>query len=273
MSEQHTLAETRQLIEGLAALGGVQAPASIIPAVLGRLGIDEAPDAYLALDTAIGRVYVAYNRQGISAVMRADDAAQFEERFRARFGRSAAPDAGAPPRLAEAVRERLAGVGRTGDLRFDLRGLSEFEQAVLRKALEIPRGEVRPYAWIAAEIDRPQAVRAVGSALGHNPIPLLIPCHRVVRSDGRIGSYAFGSEAKRALLEAEGAQPERLEELAAGGIRYYGSDTTHIFCYPTCRHARRVTAAHLVTFRSGAEAAAAGYRPCKVCRPAEAGAA
>jgi O-6-methylguanine DNA methyltransferase len=154
------------------------------------------------------------------------------------------------------------------DVRFDLRGLSEFEQAVLRKALEIPPGEVRPYSWIAREIGRPKAVRAVGTALGGNPIPLLIPCHRVVRLDGHLGEYGLGAENKRIVLAAEGIDPNRLETLARSGIRYFGSDTTRIFCFPTCRHARRVTDAHRVVFHSDAEATLAGYRACKVCRPA-----
>jgi methylphosphotriester-DNA--protein-cysteine methyltransferase len=59
-----------------------------------------------------------------------------------------------------------------------------------------------------------------------------------------------------------------MEELAQAGVRYYGSQTTHIYCFPTCRHARRITDAHRVLLRSQADAIAAGYRPCKVCRPA-----
>jgi O-6-methylguanine DNA methyltransferase len=156
-------------------------------------------------------------------------------------------------------------------LKYDLRGLSEFERAVLLKALEIPRGQVRPYAWIAREIGRPKAVRAVGTALAGNPVPLLIPCHRVLRSDGQLGLYSMGGpEIKRALLRAEGAEPDRLEALARAGVRYNGSDTTHIYCYPTCRHARVVMERHRVTFANEAAAAAAGYRPCKVCRPPQA---
>ena len=112
-------------------------------------------------------------------------------------------------------------------------------------------------------------MRAVGTALGHNPIPLFIPCHRVVRSDGRLGQYSLiGPEAKRRVLEAEGVQVNTLEALADEGIRYFGSDTTHIFCFPTCRYNKRLTKQHRVTFGSEAQARAAGYRPCKVCRPA-----
>jgi O-6-methylguanine DNA methyltransferase len=172
-----------------------------------------------------------------------------------------------PAWLARGLNRAPRGEGK-GELRFDLRGLSEFERAVLLKALEIPRGEVRSYSWIAREIGRPKAVRAVGTVLARNPIPLFIPCHRVVRSDGHLGRYSLiGDDAKRTILAAEGIDPDALEMLASQGVRYFGSNTTHIFCFPTCRHARRTTTPHLRHFHSEAEALAAGYRPCKVCRP------
>ena len=79
---------------------------------------------------------------------------------------------------------------------------------------------MRTYGWIAAQIGRPAAVRAVGTALRKNPVPVLIPCHRVVRSDGEIGDYALGgSQAKRAILAAEGLQSDEIQRLA----RQYGS--------------------------------------------------
>jgi O-6-methylguanine DNA methyltransferase len=262
--ERKNFYETRQLLRQLADLGDVQAPSSIIPTVLARVGLS---DVYLSLEAPIGCVFVAFNDHGISALMAEEEPAHFEEAFRARFGRSVRRTDQPPHALAQAITAQLSGK-RAKALRFDLRGLTEFEQAVLLKALEIPWGQVRPYAWIAKEIGRPRAVRAVGSALGRNPIPLLIPCHRVVRSDGRIGHYIFGSEAKRTLLQTEGVQPSRLEQWAATGERYDGSDTTHIFCYPTCQHAKRISDEHRVTFKSAAEAVATGYRPCKVCRPA-----
>jgi O-6-methylguanine DNA methyltransferase len=241
---------TRQLLHDLRQLGEVEAPPRLLPRVLDAL---ELGDAYTTLETELGPVFVAYNPNGVSAVMRADSAPQFEEAFRARFGRPVRP-ASQPPR----------GLGR----RFDLRGLSEFERAVLLKALEIPRGQVRPYAWIAREIGHPAAVRAVGSALAKNPVPVLIPCHRVVRSDGHIGNYALGgSQAKRRILSAEGVDPDWLAEHARAGRRYLGSDSTRIYCFPTCQHARRVQPSHIVSFSSAAAARSAGYRPCKVCRP------
>jgi O-6-methylguanine DNA methyltransferase len=256
--------EMGTLEHDLRGLREMAAPATLLPAVLAAVGLT---DAYFPLETPIGTVFVAYNRRGISAVMLAADGGAFEQVFEEQFGRPVQAAAEPPADLQRAVIEHLQGKRR--DLRFDLRGLSEFEQAVLHKALEIPRGEVRPYAWIAREIGRPKAVRAVGTALANNPVPLVIPCHRVVRSDGIIGQYGLGGSAnKRGMLEAEGVDPGQLLELSRQGVRYLGSDTTKIYCFPTCRNARRITTQHRRHFHSGAEAGAAGYRPCKVCRPA-----
>lgn len=262
-----SLAEVRALLGQLRALADVDAPAALLSAVLGELGLDAA-DRYFSLTTPVGQIFVAFNDRGLSAVMRGESAADFERAARALLGRLVHPAAEPPARLVAALERSLRGEGKPA-LRFDLRGLSEFEQAVLLKALEIPRGEVRPYAWIAREIGRPKAVRAVGTALAHNPIPIFIPCHRVVLSDGTLGRYSMGGDTiKRAILAAEGAAPDVLDELARAGIRYYGSDTTRIFCFPTCGHAHRISPTHMRHFASAAAARAAGYRPCKVCRPA-----
>lgn len=253
--------ETERRLRGL---GAVAAPASLLPATLVGVGL---ADAYAALETAVGRVFVAYGREGVSTVRLAGDPNAFEGEFRRRFGRSARPVERLPETLSRAIGARLAGERGAGP-RLDLRGLSAFERDVLTKAAAIPRGEVRPYGWLAREIGRPGAARAVGTALGRNPVPLLLPCHRVVRGDGRAGDYVFGSAAKRALLADEGVDADALAGLAAAGVRFHGSDTTRIYCYPTCRNARRIADDHRVPFASAAAAAAAGYRPCKVCRPA-----
>ncbi|NLX42612.1 MAG: MGMT family protein [Chloroflexi bacterium] len=79
-----------------------------------------------------------------------------------------------------------------------------FQQQVLRAEHAIPRGSLSTYGRIAAHIGRPGAARAVGTALGRNPFPILIPCHRAVRSDGSLGGYAGGLPMKRALLQLEG---------------------------------------------------------------------
>jgi O-6-methylguanine DNA methyltransferase len=261
-----SLAGARDLHNRLRELARVEAPALLLGSVLSEVDI---ADRYFTLDSPLGLVYVAYNSHGISAVQRAEVPSLFEENFRHQFGRSAYITSEPPALLADELYRELRGEGRAR-IRFDLRGLSEFERAVLQKALEIPRGEVRPYAWVAREIGNPRAVRAVGTALGNNPIPIFIPCHRVVRSDGHAGQYGLGGEVnKRAILQSEGITWETLERLALEGIRYTGSDSTHVFCFPTCRYARRISSAHSVYFRSEAAAASAGYRPCKACRPAK----
>jgi O-6-methylguanine DNA methyltransferase len=197
----------------------------------------------------------------------ADDLDAVEARHEALTGRPIARAARMPESLRRRIERRLT--GERVSVRLDLRGRADFEQAVWHKALEIPHGEVRPYGWIATEIGRPGAVRAVGSALGRNPVPLVVPCHRVVRTDGAIGQYSLGGPAnKRMLLESEGVDIARLESYAAVGVRYLGSDTTRVYCHPTCHHARRISDRHRVSFRSPSDAAAAGYRACLDCRPA-----
>ncbi len=242
----------------------VPAPPRVAQAALVAVGL---ADEYAPIETPLGQVFVAWNGRGVSWVAAGDDGPTFERTFRARVGRDIARAPALPPKLHESIRRRVAGDRRVR-INLDLRGHSPFEVAVWTKALEIPRGEVRPYGWIAAEIGRPKAVRAVGTALGRNPVPLVVPCHRVVRSDGSIGQYSMGGpDAKRRILAAEGLDTRALEADAAAGRRYTGSDTTHIVCHPTCRDARRVTERHKVTFPSLTAAAAAGYRPCKHCRP------
>jgi AraC family transcriptional regulator of adaptative response/methylated-DNA-[protein]-cysteine methyltransferase len=91
-------------------------------------------------------------------------------------------------------------------LAIDVAGTA-FQEAVWRELRKIPAGETRSYAQIAAAIGQPRAVRAVGTANGDNHVAVLIPCHRVIRSDGSLGGYAGGLDRKRRLLAAEGHVP------------------------------------------------------------------
>ena len=264
--QQNGLQDARRLAQRLRGLGQVTPPAHLLARVMVDTGIG---DAYAELETPVGRVFVAYNASGISALRQAGGAETFETAFRARSGRKVYPLPALPDPIREAVIAQLTG-NTLAPTALDLRGLTDFERAVLLKALEIPRGEVRPYAWIAQEIGNPKAIRAVGTALAGNPLPLLIPCHRVVRSDGRIGKYIFGSDVKRAVLAAEGAAPEIIEELARSGVRYVSDEGSRSYCFPTCGGAHRKGDAPRRTFHSIHEAVAAGYRPCRDCRPAAA---
>ena len=249
------------LTSDLKRLGEMKAPDGFADRLLAHIGM---ADSYARFETVLGDVFVAWNRNGVSAAMRSS-AAEFEEWFRKDVGRQLV-EATPPSDLASKIQGELSGRRR---LRFDLRQLTVFEQAVLRKTREIPRGQVRPYGWVAREIGHPAAVRAVGTALANNPIPYLIPCHRVVRTDGKIGNYGGGGpEAKKAILSLEGVQVKRLQDLAHAGYRYEGVRTTKVFCFPTCYHGRRANEENVVYFKSEREARAAGYRPCRDCRPA-----
>jgi len=250
---------------GLSDLPALEPPSDLLPNVLYRNGLS---DLCWQMESPIGPIWIAASREGISAVGVAESAEDFMSSYRARFGRDVRFVDAPPEKLARSIARLLDGDRRT-PLPFDLSHCTPFEAAVLRKSMEIPRGQVRPYNWIAQEIGHPKASRAVGSALAGNPVPLLIPCHRVVRGDGVIGNYIFGAEIKRSLLTEERANIDRLADLGKQGIRFVGSDTTHIFCFPTCRY--QVSEEHLQTFHSEDEARSRGYRPCKVCRPALAG--
>jgi methylated-DNA-[protein]-cysteine S-methyltransferase len=107
--------------------------------------------------------------------------------------------------LAREVRAFLGGEDVTFPLAFAALGTRPvFQQAVLRAEHAIPRGSVSTYGLLAARLGKPTAVRAVGQALATNPFPIIVPCHRAVRSSGELGGYQGGPAMKRALLEREG---------------------------------------------------------------------
>jgi len=256
MTSEETIAEELATLQR-------NAPSGMLDRVM--RGADLA-DEFTEIDGPTGSAYVAWNGRGITAFVPVDTVGT-PDAFKERHPRAAFHVEAPPPSLAKHL-DRTIETGRLGRLPVDLSSIGEFQRKVLEKCAEIPPGEIRPYGWIAREIGSPGAVRAVGTALGRNPVPVLIPCHRVVRTDGRIGNYAYGSPMKRALLEHEGLDPDAIETSAQRGVRLVGSDTTGIYCFPTCRHAKQITEAHRVEFRSEAAARANGYRACKVCRPA-----
>ncbi len=104
----------------------------------------------------------------------------------------------------EGARSALSDPAAGDDIPLDLHG-TPFQLTVWDAVRRVPAGETRTYAQIAAEICRPLAIRAVGTANGANPVSILIPCHRLIRSDGGLGGYAWGLEMKRTLLQRERA--------------------------------------------------------------------
>ncbi len=222
-------------------------------------------DRLFTCDSPLGEVYVGVSERGVRLLGRAASPEEFARRYRERFGRLLSWGTDESTRaLARRVATALA--GEKVEVPADLSGTTPFQRRVLEVVKGIPRGEVRSYAWVAREAGSPKASRAVGTVMASNPVPLVIPCHRVIKNDGTTGNYAFGAEEKVGLLEGEGVP---VSELA--GSPYLATPTTGIFCHATCPNARRIKPENRRRFRSAQAAIEAGYRPCRVCRPAVAG--
>jgi methylated-DNA-[protein]-cysteine S-methyltransferase len=160
--------------------------------------------AYRTVDTPVGSLLLASTPAGLVRVAygSADEALEvLAERVSPRILR-------APARLDEVARqldEYFAGSRRSFDVPLDLRLASGFRRVVLDHLAEIGYGQTESYAEVAAAAGSPRAVRAVGTACALNPVPVVVPCHRVVRSDGSMGRYAGGETVKRTLLDLEAA--------------------------------------------------------------------
>ncbi|MCW1427946.1 bifunctional transcriptional activator/DNA repair enzyme AdaA [Novosphingobium sp. JCM 18896] len=151
--------------------------------------------------TSLGPMLVAATDKGVCRLSFDEDGADLA----ARFPKADLVEGGAD--FAALFAEVVAAVERPGDSRhipLDVQGTA-FQEAVWQELRRIPKGETRSYAEIAAAIGKPGAVRAVGSANGANNVAVLIPCHRVIKSGGALGGYAYGEAIKRELLEREGA--------------------------------------------------------------------
>jgi O-6-methylguanine DNA methyltransferase len=210
-------------------------------------------------------IWVAFSDRGLRMIHRGGSAAEFRSLYAKRYGRTL-EQAPIPDRLRRQVVGALTGAG-VEKPQVDLGTPSELEEKVLTVLSRIPRGEVRTYSWVAQQIGRPSAVRAVANVVARNVVPFVIPCHRVVPAAGGVGQYAFGSPAKRELLRREGVDVEQLDALARKGVRLIGSRTTNIVCFPTCRDARRIREENRVPFHEAEEAVQKGFRPCRRCQP------
>jgi O-6-methylguanine DNA methyltransferase len=159
-------------------------------------------------------------------------------------------------RAREQLQEYLAGHRTFFTVPLDLE-VPDFQAKVLAAAERVPFGAVASYSEVAQRIGHPRAARAVGNALGANPVPIFLPCHRIVRGDGTWGHYAFGAALKTRLLALERATPVLV-----------GSATTRIVCRHGCAHEQRIAEANRIVFASVADAVGVGYRTCRHCRPA-----
>ena len=149
--------------------------------------------------TSLGAMLVAATARGVCRLSFNEDGAA----LRGRFPHAELVQGGAE--FEALLAQVIAAVDVPGDhshIPLDVKGTA-FQEAVWQALRNIPPGETRSYAQIAAEVGKPGAVRAAGSANGANNVAVLIPCHRVIRSDGSLGGYAYGLEIKQRLLEKE----------------------------------------------------------------------
>jgi methylated-DNA-[protein]-cysteine S-methyltransferase len=163
--------------------------------------------AYHVIDTPLGPLLLAATDKGL---LRVAYAREDHEGVLEQLASKVSPRVlRAPARLDEAAREieeYFAGRRRSFDLPLDLQLAHGFRRTVLSRLPQINYGQTASYAAVAAAAGNPRAVRAVGTACATNPLPVVVPCHRVVRSDGDVGQYVGGADAKRALLALEGAR-------------------------------------------------------------------
>ena len=193
---------------------GFNAPSRFYAASAGRLGM--TPSAWTrggagvtirwaVVATGLGPMLVAATDKGVCRL----SFGEAREALAARFPHAVLVEGG--EHFAALLADVMASVENPAAMRdvpLDVQGTA-FQEAVWRELRRIPPGETRSYGQIAAAVGKPGAVRAAGSANGANNVAVLIPCHRVIRSDGSLGGYAWGLEIKRKLLEREGLSPER----------------------------------------------------------------
>jgi methylated-DNA-[protein]-cysteine S-methyltransferase len=161
--------------------------------------------AYDLVDTPVGELLVAATDHGLCRIVYDASAEQEVERLARAFGvrvlRSAKPIDGARRELDE----YFEGKRRGFDLPLDVAMLADFNRRVLRELTRVPYGHVVTYGELAARAARPRAARAVGTVMNRNPLPIVLPCHRVIGANGKLVGYGGGLERKEALLRLEGA--------------------------------------------------------------------
>jgi AraC family transcriptional regulator of adaptative response/methylated-DNA-[protein]-cysteine methyltransferase len=170
--------------------------------------------AWTTTATDLGLLLVAATERGLAFILLGDSETELEADLRAEFPRAYLErDDGALAVIVDAVLQRIAGEPAPADIPLDITGTA-FQRRVWEALRHIPYGEVRTYGEIAEIIGSPNAVRAVGTACGSNPVAIVVPCHRVVPKSGGVGNYGFGPERKRVLLAREGASVEGDQEAA-----------------------------------------------------------
>ena len=208
---ERTLANAGSRARGTASAGSASAAAGAAGRLSSRLAAEGLADvSYAPADSPFGPLLLAATRRGlVRLAFPEEDVDSVLERL----ARKISPRIVEAPAALEPARRELEEYFGGGRHRFELKLdwalVGGFGQRVLRATSQIPYGGVLSYAEVAADAGSPRGSRAAGNALGSNPLPIVIPCHRVLRSGGALGGYGGGPERKRWLLELEGALPSR----------------------------------------------------------------
>ena len=161
--------------------------------------------AYDLIDSPVGELFVGVSDRGLCVISYDADPEHQLERLARGFGSRVLRSARPIGEVARQLDEYFNGKRRRFDLEVDLRLSRDFGRTVLRELGRVPFGEVTTYGALAAKAGKPRAARAVGTIMNRNPIPIVLPCHRVVGANGSLVGYAGGLERKQALLQLEGA--------------------------------------------------------------------
>lgn len=225
-------------------------------------------------DSPIGPLRIGTTERGVALVefVSPDDPNNSEKKLGEKFAvERAQGHGGATAALTRKLEAYLSGSRQALDWVIDDALMrSDFQRQVLRAASEIPYGSLTTYGGLAERIGRPTAVRAVAQALRYNPLPIRIPCHRIVGSNGSLTGYAGNKIAlKRDILAVEGIPTvsSRSGFTIAQDQLYVGRQTEQIFCRPHCEDAKGIRVGNRLFIASHTRAEAIGYAPCDVCRP------
>jgi methylated-DNA-[protein]-cysteine S-methyltransferase len=196
-------AELRTMVTGADARARARLADDLVRAAADRDGLIDV--AVGAVASPIGELFVAVTPKGLACVGFDDqDRAALEERF----AEGLSPRVVTAARATDDVRRQLdvyfGGARRRFELAVDHRLMSPFVRKVMAETAKVPYGELSTYGAVAAGIRHPEAARAVGAALGSNPIPIVLPCHRIVGASGKLTGYAGGLHRKEFLLRLEG---------------------------------------------------------------------
>jgi methylated-DNA-[protein]-cysteine S-methyltransferase len=161
--------------------------------------------AYDLIDSPVGELFVGVSERGLCVISYDTDPELQLERLARGFGSRVLRSARPVDQAARQLDEYFAGKRRRFDLPVDLRLSRDFGRIVLEELGRVPFGEVTTYGALAAKAGKPRAARAVGTIMNRNPIPIVLPCHRVVGANGSLVGYAGGLERKQTLLRLEGA--------------------------------------------------------------------